>query len=309
MNKVNYGLLALWAAGTAQLASGVNYTSSDLLLVFRKDNQKDVLFDLGSVSNLLNQPVGTKVAVPFNLNAVATNFGNTSLGVKFAIVGTTAQTDNAPRAWVTDSRVYSAPANLSFSAFSVLNGKIDNVGVAATLATASNAAPFIASTSSSSAYDYIVTGGLGSAVSTMYGDAPVPVGSLTPLPVDAVNPTTLAFYEITISSVNPKPAARLAGSFTMDASGVLTFTAGQLPSLAPAQIITLDLDNANQMNTVSFNTVSGVNYSLQYSTSLTEGWTGVPGAGTVAGDGTPKTLVDQNALESDTLFYRVQSNY
>jgi len=309
MKKLNYLLVAVWATGAAQVASGLNYSPTDLLLIFRQDNQKDVEISLGSVSNYLELATGTAVPVSFNKNVVATNFPQGFTGVKFALVATTSQTDNAPRAWLTNPRVYTPPANLSFSAFSVLNGKIDNVGVSATLATVSNSAPFVASTSSSSSYDYIVTGGAGSAVSTMYGDTPVPVGGLTPLPVDAVNPTTMALYQVTITTSNPKPAAQLVGAFTLDIAGNLTFHAGALPPLAPARTLGLNLDPLNQINTVSFSTVSGVSYSLQYSTSLSGGWTPVPGAGIVAGDGTVKSLVDQTQLQTDSLFYRVRSNY
>jgi len=68
MKKLNYLLVAVWATGAAQVASGLNYSPTDLLLIFRQDNQKDVEISLGSVSNYLGLATGTAVPVSFNKN-------------------------------------------------------------------------------------------------------------------------------------------------------------------------------------------------------------------------------------------------
>src|SRR3981189_1208118 len=110
---------------TVLAASAVNYSSTDLLLVFRQDGQKNVEFDLGSVTNYLGHAPGTRIPVNYNTNAVRTNFNNSLAGVKFAVVATTSQYDNLPRGWVTVRNLSAVPAQLSFSAFGVLHDKID----------------------------------------------------------------------------------------------------------------------------------------------------------------------------------------
>lgn len=285
----------------------MNYTPTDLLLVFRQDGQKDVEFDLGSITNFLGKPAGTRVTVAYDSATVLANFSSLD-GVRFGLVAASGQTDSQPRVWVTDATIATAPSDLTYSAFGVLRDKIESVGIAATLATLSNSAPYAVSTSSSSSYDYLVTSGIGSAVSTMYGDSPVPMGGVVPLPVDGANPTSLALYEVQVSTANPKPAATLSGSFTLDAKGGLTFTAGQVPPLPPTTILNISADIQNNMNTITFNTTNGVNYQLLYSTVLRSNWAPVPGAGTAAGDGTVQSLTDYNPSDA-ARFYRVQSTY
>ncbi len=300
-------LAAVCLLSAAQLRA-MNYSAGDLLLVIRKDAQKDVEFNLGSVSNYLGQALGTKIPVTFNSNAAATNFNNTLLGAKFAVVTATAQTDGLPRAWVTDATLSSNPADLSFSAFGVLRDKIESVGIAATIQTASNSAPYVVNSSAGTSYDYLVTSGLGSAVTTMYGDSPVPVNGITPLPVDAVAPETIALYEIHVSTANPKPAAKLIGAFTLDITGSLYFTAGQLPALPASTITGIDADLINETTAISFTTTNGVSYRLLSSPSLTGEWTTVPGAGTTAGDGSVQTLTDYNPPDP-ARYYRIQTIY
>jgi len=309
MKKLQRMFLIAVAAGAAQSAPALNYSSTDLLLVFRQDGQKDVEFDLGSVTNFLGQTAGSQTAVSYNKTLVLANFGGSLAGVKFAIAGTTSQTDPLPRVWLTDAKVSTPPAQLSGSAFGVLHDKIDSVGVSATYATVSNANPYAVSTSVSSSYDYLVTSGIGSAVSTFYGDAPSPVGSVVPLPVDAANPTTLAFYELRISGANPTPAASLIGAFTLDASGNLTFTAGTLPPLSASTITAINADPINTgSSSISFTTSNGLNYQLFYAPSLAGGWARVPGVQPAAGDGTVQTLTDDNSTDP-IRFYRIKSTY
>ena len=302
-------LLAALAAGAVQTASALNYSSTHLLLVFRQDGVKDVLFDIGSVSNYMGLAAGTVVSISYNRNAVFTNFLGGLNGVKFGVAGTTSQLDTYPRVWLTDSAVYTPPSDMTFSKFSVLNGKIDSIGSDANIYTASNAAPYIVTTSASSSYDYLATSGTLSAVSTFHGDAPTPVGGITPLAADAVNPTTIALYETHISTVNPKPAGTLLGGFTIDSTGALYFTAGSLPPLSTTTITSIDADPINsQLATISFNTVAGVNYTLYYATDIGGPWAPVPGAGFVSGDGTNQSLSDYNAVDP-IRYYRVKTIY
>lgn len=302
-------LLAALAAGAVQSASALNYASTHLLVVFRQDGAKDVLFDIGSVSNYIGLAAGTVVPINYNRNAVLTNFPGGLTGVRFAVAGTTSQLDSYQRVWLTDSADYTAPADMTFSKFSTLSSKIDSIGGDAAIYTASNAAPYIASTAASSSYDYLATAGTLSAVSTFHGDAPTPVGSITPLAVDAVNPTTISLYETHISTANPKPAGTFLGGFTLDSTGALYFTAGRLPSLPATTITSVQADPLNsQLATVNFNTVDGVNYTLYYATDLGGPWAPVPGAGSVAGDGTVQSLSDYTAVDP-IRYYRVVTTY
>ncbi len=309
MKKLRPLLLAAIALPWAQLASAINYSSTDLLLVFRQDGQRDVEFDLGSVTNFLGKTPGTRITVAYNLSTVLGNFGGSLAGVKFVVVGTTTQSDLQPRLWLTDGNVATPPAEPTGSAFGVLHDKVDSVGVNATYATLSNSAPYAVATSAGSAYDYLVTSGAGTAVSTMYGDAPSPVGSVVPLPVDALNPTTLAFYELHIATVTPAPAASLIGAFTLDVAGNLYFTAGQLPPLASSTITAISADpEVSGTSSVSFTTTNGVNYRLLYSTALGGPWTRVPGTLPANGDGTVQSLTNNYATDP-IQFYRIQSTY
>jgi hypothetical protein len=303
-------LWAALAAGAVQTASALNYSSTHLLLVFRQDGVKDVMFDIGSVSNYMGLAAGTVVPVSYNHNAVLTNFPGGYNGVRFAVAGTTSQLEPYPRVWLTDGTVYTAPADMTFSKFSQVNGKIDSVGQNAVIYTASNAAPYIVSTSASSSWDYLVTYGSFSAVSTLNGDAPTPVGQVTPLPVDAVNPTTVAFYETHVSTSNPKPPGTFLGGFTLDSTGALYFTAGTLPVLPASNITDIEADPINsQLATISFTTVTGVNYGLYYATDIDGPWAPVPGAGFVSGDGTVQSrLSDYNAVDP-IRYYRVKTIY
>ncbi len=307
MKTLNRLLVAACATGAIQVASALNYSSTDLLLVFRKDGVKDVEFDLGSVSNYLAVAAGTRVPVSYDTNLVQTSFGGLS-GVRFGVVGTTSQVDPLPRVWLSDATLYSPPAEVTFSKFSQLTAKIDNVGINAAIYTATNSAPYTVATSASSSYDYIVTYGTFSAVSTLAGDAPTAVGGLSPVPVDAVNPSTIALYQVQASTSSPKPAALLVGAFTLDVSGGLVFTAGSLPPLGSTHIVGVDEDAVNGAATISFQTTGGFNYQLLYSTSPTGGWAPVPGAGIAYGDGNVQSLIDYNALDP-VRFYRVQTTY
>src|SRR5207248_5528591 len=132
---------------------------------------------------------------------------------------------------------------------------------------------------------------------------------VVPLPVDAANPTTLAFYELRISGANPAPAASLIGAFTLDAGGNLTFTAGTLPPLPAAMITGISADPFNSgTSTISFTTSNGVNYQLFYAPSPAGTWARVPGVLPAAGNGTLQMLIDDNSTDP-IRFYRIKSTY
>ena len=290
-------LAAVAAAGSLQTATAMNYTATDLLLVFRETGFSDVEFDVGSVSNFLGLAAGTRVQVNYDTNLVLGNFNNTYDGVRFVLVAATSSSDNLLRYWATDANLATAPKFTTLSAFTTPRSKIESVGSQATSATVSNAAPYVVSPSSVTSYSYVVSGGAG-------GPGIVNFNGDVAFNVDNVAPTTLAFYEIRPSGANPKPSAPLIGAFTLDAGGKLFFTAGQLPTIAPSQVVQSVF--SSDSSDLTFTTTNGVNYRLQYSTSVLGPWTTI--AGPVAGDGTEQTLSDSSPTDPQR-FYRIQCSY
>lgn len=94
------------------------------------------------------------------------------------------------------------------------------------------------------------------------------------------------------------------GYFTFKTNGTFYFS---LPT-PPSTTITSVAVVAGTI-TVKFNTVTGVNYSLVYSTNLSLGrgsWTAIPGS--VAGTGATGALTDSSATDA-ARFYSVKSSY
>ncbi|MFO1476777.1 MAG: hypothetical protein U1F98_09010 [Verrucomicrobiota bacterium] len=296
MKNSKYFLLAALAAGTVQVASAVNYSPNDLILVFRGTGFNDVEFDLGPVSNYIGLTAGTQVPVSYDKTLVSNNFLGSIIGANFSLVAATATSDGtspSARVWTTDSSVYSSANNVTYSKLSSLRSRIQSIGVQATAATSSNATAYVVSPSSASSYSYIASGGTGSSISTFQG--------LSVFPVDAANPTTLAFYELKAATGT---GATLVGAFTIDVDGSLYFTAGQLPALTRSTAT--GLTSVAGLNTVSFTTVKGNNYQLQYAPALPGPWIDVTGA-TAIGDGTVQSLQDTSSDPSR--YYRVVSIY
>jgi len=314
MKKLKYFLLTAFAAGTVQIASAVNYSPTDLLLVFREPPSfpNDVVFDLGPVGNFLGHAAGTVIPVSYNASVVSNNFNNTLSGVTFILAAAVSNQSPVGLVWLTDENLASAPPDVPLSSFGTLRSKIESVGTLATVITSSNATPyFVDPITDRDSYDFIVSGG--QIVSPAGQSPPVylsvgTMGGTAPCTVEAVNPTTLAFYQVQVNNSTPQPPATLIGAFTLDALGNLSFTAGQLPPLPPAQISGISADSVGQTTTISFTTTNGVNYQLQYTTDLSGGWTPVPGVPVINGDGTVQSFTDPNAIDP-ARFYRIQSTY
>jgi len=193
-----------------------------------------------------------------------------------------------------DLNLTTTPKDVTLSKFSTLRGKIEAVGAQAAAITSSNAAPFIVASSDPNSFSYIVSGGTGGSVGTMNGDAP--------FAIDAVNPTTLKFYEMHISNAATKPDATLVGAFTIDVTGALYFTAGELP---PIMASTISIARIGSSSKVTFTTQTGANYRLVYSTALPGGWTAA--GSVVAGTGAGLNITDSS---SDPIrFYQIQTLY
>ena len=295
-----YSLLATLAASLISTTTNAfNYSDSDLLLVFRKDPFRDAEFNLGSVSNYLGKAAGTKLTVSnWDLSGVRANFNNSLASVKFLLVAATAATDPLRRDWCTSAVLNPStpPTDLSGSRLGFLRSKISAVGIEAATITASNATQsYFAATGDPSSYTYIVSdGGLVDASN---------IGGLAPFTVEVENPATLLFYELKVSNLAVKPPAAVIGSFSLEATGALTFTAGALQTGVPQPQI-VSIARSASTSTVSFTTTNGVNYRLRFTAVLGGGWTTLPTV--VVGDGTTKTLTD--TATNPQGFYNVEAS-
>ena len=114
--------------GTAQFGQAVNYTNTDLLLVFRENNFNDVEFDLGPVSAYLGLASGTQKTISFDSSLVNSNFNNTLNGVTFSLVAATGLDSVQPRAWLTDVYASPIPTDVTLSKFSQIQPPATLVG-------------------------------------------------------------------------------------------------------------------------------------------------------------------------------------
>lgn len=294
MKKILFALAAAAFLAAPPSSQALNYLPGRLLLVFRADGFSDFEIDLGPVSSFVGVAAGTKVPVAYDTNAVKANFNNSLGGVKFSLAAATALGDSNPRIWLGDLNLTTTPKDVTLSKFSTIRGKIEAAGAQAAAITSSNAAPYVVSPTDVNSFSYIVSGGTGGNVGTMNGDAP--------FAIDPANPTTLKFYELHISNAATKPDATFLGGFTIDVSGALYFTAGQLPALAQSNISVARTGNSSS---VSFTTQMGANYRLLYATDLLGAWTQT--GSKIAGTGASLNITDSS---SDAVrFYQIQTVY
>ena len=292
--------VATVAVGT-QMAMGFSYTDGDLLLVFRKDGFNDIEFNLGPASQFLNQKAGTTVTVTNWDVSVVTGEYLLSDGAKVALVGASSLAATPLRAWVTDVETASTPTAITPSQWQVLWSKIHAVGSKAATATGNVAGnSYVVSPTAYSSY---------TATASNAGSLPAGIrrlGGATAFNIESTVPATLQLVELSPSSVNPKPAATVVGSFQLGGEGTLTFTAAGGVPPAPSVTITSIGLNAGAAQ-ITFPSVVGVNYRLRYASQPVGSplvWTPIDPA--TAGTGNSVTLSDPSALGS-IRFYSVES--
>ena len=148
-------------------------------------------------------------------------------------------------------------------------------------------------------YDYIVSGG------GLNGGAIPQFGGYVPFKVEQTIPGSFGFWQIVPSGASPRPAASYVGTFSIDATGSLSFTAGPAAvSVTPPNITAIA--RVGTLNTVSFTTTVGGNYYLLYTNSIAGGG---PGAwpvvsGPVTGTGGNQSLT--HTATDTTGFYSVE---
>ncbi|PWU11103.1 MAG: hypothetical protein C5B50_23950 [Verrucomicrobia bacterium] len=318
MKRLKPILLGTILISAAQLASAINYTSGDLMLVFRKNGAtssvhvNNVEFDIGRISTFMGYASGSVHAVSFDLTLVKNSFGGSMSGVKFAVIGSVPQGAPAGHLWATDGILGITPSDMPVGAFSTLRGIIEAVGTKATFGTSSNASTYyVVDSQNVYAFDYLATSGQPLVISpdNVGGNSPFPPGQpQNPMPVDAINPATVAFYQVDAAG-SPLPAGTLLGAFTLDVQGNLTYTAYQLPTLPQSQITQTSYDPVAGQTTMSFTTALGCNYKLLSTPTLNPtAWQQVPGTGTANGDGTTQIFTDTTATDP-VRFYKILSTY
>ena len=324
--------LALLPALPARASWPATYTDGDVLLIFRKSSLptypstlSDVEFDLGSVTNFLGHPNGyTNTVSGFSLGPVTSVFGSDLTGVSVVLVAATSPTNASPTAyfsaalpqsvWLNGVEPYHTASAVSPSVWQTYWSTINSIGTRPKLylpkATLSALTSFTAATKSPLSYDYIVSStyyvasftpnaiNLGNSIQT---DWLPQFGGSGPFTVEGVAPGSFGFLAVPSSTAAVKPLDTYIGSFTIDAAGNLTFTAGP-----PAPVLT-GITRSGGSNTVSFSTVLSGNYSLIYTNSLGGSSTNWPAVGSsLVGDGNLNSLT--HTVSDSAGFYKVVRN-
>lgn len=284
-------------------AHAFNYTNGDALLVFRSVGLDDVEFDLGNVSQFLNHTNGYTFAVTnWSAAVVSSNYALNGGNVQFAVLATTSIADPNPASWVSDAQPLVAAPDVTPSKWSSgLAGIISAVGNGAQNdpLTPANVNYDVLIPASKYAFDYIASNNGNSPGEIPYLGG----GGGIQFQVTGAAPGAALFYQISPTSVTPKPPGTLIGSFTLNTNAVLTFQAGPL---LDAATITSVSDPAGTV-AVTFNSKAAVKYCLRYSTNLAlplSSWTILTNS--VAGSGNPQVLYDATATDNSR-FYTVES--
>lgn len=222
------GWIGVLACGTTFCASAFTYTNNtDLLLALYKSPYKDMVFNLGSVSNFFNLPNGTVVTVTnFNAAVAKANFNNNLAQVSFALMAITPPGSpiNAGkrRTWVTSSA--GTPTDLYSGFQSSQYTVINQVGTLSTSVSSQIMPGVVTNYVAVSAGD----ASYGSFAYTVIVSPSASLGGQCAFTVEQTVPGTAGFFELkAVTNPNgPFPASTQLGSFSLALDGTLTFTAG-----------------------------------------------------------------------------------
>jgi hypothetical protein len=311
MKKLFPLFVATLALLPALPAGAWNYRDGDVLLIFRESAlpstypspNNDVEFDLGSVTNFLGKPNGyTTTVTGWTLSDVTNAFGSDLTGVSVVLVAATSPTNASPTAyfsaaspqgfWLNGVEPYHTAYNVSPSVWQAAWATINSIGTrpGLYLPVSQQTASYSIAPSLIYAYDrivasdgYVKTGYKIAGQQTFNADWLPQFGGLAPFTVEGVAPGSFGFLAVASSTAATKPLDSYIGTFTIDASGNLTFTAGP-----PAPVITA-IARGGGASTVSFSTALSGNYSLLYTNKL-GGSTNWPAVGLLVGDGNIDSL-------------------
>lgn len=114
------------------------------------------------------------------------------------------------------------------------------------------------------------------------------------------------FFEVKATTASPKPASVQLGTFQVGIDGSVVYTAAT-GTVTPGPVTISGIQLLQGVPTITFPSVTGVNYRLRFSDVLT----GSPtkwslGASVVPGTGQPAVLTDTDVIGLDR-FYSVES--
>jgi hypothetical protein len=321
-------VIGLALCGSSVFSQVVNYTDGDLILDFSQAGaNSDVEIDIGSLGSLTNlaqaaggtvQISGTYYNVASQLLGVFPNLDNLSFsvfGLQLAQNGSVA----ANTSWLSQSQTGTSPNtpphgltgsnqnNLKAAEEGVLGltatGNLGTKGFlpwsAANPSSANNTTNVaIISTSDISSFTHL---NAATTLNIYVGGGHFQNTTSSTFATDGGSIVSDLFEFDPTGSSNPSV---YRGYFTLNSDGTLYFS---LPS-PPSTTIT-SVSAGTGIVSVKFNTVTGVNYSLIYSTNLNLGrssWTVIPGS--VAGTGATGTLTDTTATNA-ARFYSVKSSF
>jgi hypothetical protein len=302
----------------APLARAWVYHDGDVLLIFRENGFDDVEFDLGNVSQFLNQSNGSTSTVGgWDVTPVLNIFGPDLTGVSVIVLATTGKTNSTLSSWVSgpepDTTAYAVtPTAWQSSLYSTINS-LGTRPVIYAIPTATSSSPGGGLPSPDTngyefdptaayqiaSYDWIASSTitLGNAINPNTAYLPS-LGGKSPFIVESVIPTTFDFWQIQPSTSTPAPPDTYVGQFNIATNGILTFVAGPpAPNIA-------GITQTGNVSAVSYTTVIGGHYALVSTNTLgapVSQWPVV--AGPIPGDGLKDSLnyINPNA----TGFYQV----
>jgi hypothetical protein len=295
MKKILQLTLAGLSLFATHLAGAATYQDGDVLLIFRESGYNDVEFDLGSISQFLNQPNGQVTAVSgWSFSQVTNVFGANVTGVSVIVAATENYTNLNRLAWLSSDNT--SPVNdVTPSAWqSSFWSIIDSIGARPTnylVPTLGTGWSYSINPSQGqyalAAYDNVVDG------NGAYGTAIAQFGGNAGFTVEGVIPAAFGFWQIQGTNAIPKPAASYIGTFSIATNGTLAFVAG------PLQPTIVGITRVGSVSSVSFTTQPAGNYSLVYTSTLGSSITTWPVvSGPVSGDGSSHTLTHTNSSNS-----------
>jgi hypothetical protein len=285
----------------ANVALGFTYQDQDVLLVFRKDGFNDVEFNLGPITQFRSVAPGASLAVTNWDPGVVTNQFLFSEGAQVTIVAATPTTASPKKVWLSNAELSSAPTDLTPSQWQGVWSKINSVGSRAALASGNTPAnSWVVAPTTQNSFSWIASnnGSLPGAIKRL--------GGATAFNVVSALPVTLRFFEVKATTASPKPASVQLGTFQVGTDGSVIYTAAA-GTVAPGPVTISGIQLLQGVPTITFPTVTGVNYRLRISDVLS----GSPtkwsiGPSVVSGNGQPAVLSDVGGVGLGR-FYSVES--
>jgi hypothetical protein len=299
------------------------YTSRDMMLCFRKTGANGNLeINIGQASLFYNATPGATIHISQFSGTLYSNVFDDLNNVSWSVASFVPVTGDSGDAsvplktlWATAPRV--DPNVQSFP------GWVRNSPTAqATVASRMNAIPVNASfysgtvpsdTTSNSAANVVVPVGSGHEYGALVGTAGNYLNSFqgnvektnSPTFTTDNQPARADLYELRPDSTGTQPPGKFLGYFELTPAGTLSFVAASPAPPAP----TLTIHATNGVQTVTFPTVNGANYTL-YSTNsagLSAPVSTWPVSTNVIGDGSTVTFLD-NSTDANR-FYRIVTHF